>query len=147
MRVTMRIACALLLIALTATAADWVCSGGDALHSGWQKHESALNPDSVKALRLIWKLPLGSSASSPVILGRMVTPRGSVELIYLAAAAGYVFAVDGYFRKVFWKRHIGAAAPTPVIAPAPQGQDEQDDDATQPLRPIYVLGSDGLLQA
>lgn len=140
--------------AALAPAADWLNEGGDAQRSGWQRREEVLTPRSVTGLRLIWKRRLeaaGTPLSAPVMLRRVLTWRGSVELVYVASTSGHVYAVDTDFGRVFWTRRIEAgwrtsAVATPVISPLPAGADE-DDDGPPPPRPLYVLGGSGRLYA
>ncbi len=149
--------CLAALAVCTGAGADWTNRGGDASHSNWQRRETAINPSNAANLQAIWKRPLnGTAFSSPVILGRLVTHRGTVELVFILTNTGDLYAVDGDFGTVFWKRHFDGYrpspcqrdVPTPVLAPAPPNQDEEeDDDAPQPLRPLYVLTTDGRLHA
>lgn len=136
-----------------AWTADWLNQGGDPQRSGWQRREDVLNAESVRGLRLIWKRQLekpGIPLSAPVMVRRVVTYRGSVELVFVASATGNVYAVDTDFGTVFWKRPTEAAnAPsvaTPVLSPLPDGADE-DDDGPPPPRPLYVLAASGQLYA
>jgi outer membrane protein assembly factor BamB len=131
--------------------ADWLSDRGDPQRSGWQRRERALNPDTVKNLRLLWKRKLQSPSTSltaPTMLGRVVTHRGTAELVFVAGSTA-VYAVDGDFGTLFWKRDLeGASSATPVLAPPAAGFDEdEDDDAPQPLRPLYVMAKDGNLHA
>jgi outer membrane protein assembly factor BamB len=101
-------------------------------------------------LKIIWKAKLaGAAFSSPVILGRLVTHRGTVELVFVLSSSGYLYAVDGDFGKIFWTRRLASfrnQPPTPVLAPpAPDYNEEEDDDVPQPLRPLYALSGDGRL--
>ena len=96
------------LLLLLLLGADWLNEGGDALRRNAQPLEREITPATAAGLKLIWKRKLGEGAglSSPVILGRLITYRGTVELIYVASADGHVYAVDGDFGKVFWTRAV-----------------------------------------
>lgn len=138
---------------ILAWTADWLNQGGDPQRSGWQRREDVLNAGSVKGLRLIWKRQLekpGTSLSAPVMLRRVVTYRGSVELVFVASASGAVYAVDTDFGTVFWKRRTEAAnavsVATPVLSPLPASADE-DDDGPPPPRPLFALAASGRLYA
>ena len=134
-------------------AADWLNEGGDARRRNVQPLERAITPARVGGLKLIWKQKLGDGAglSSPVIMGRLITYRGTVELVFVAAADGRVYAVDGDFGKIFWTRRleVGAArcgaVATPGLAPIAPGVDP-DEDVEQPTRPLFVVSADGVLQ-
>lgn len=144
------VVCGAMACAAAQAVSDWLCEGGDAQGSRWQRNERELNPQSVKKLRLIWKRKLESGAlsSAPVILGRLITYRGTVELVFVATASGEVYAVDGDFGTVFWKRQLKTGAPAsascppaaPVLTPLAAGFDE-DDDGPQPARPLYILSA------
>lgn len=133
-----------------ASSADWLSERGDSQRSGWQKRERALNPGTVKSLRVLWTRRLEStpqSLTAPTILGRTITHRGTVELVFVAGATG-VYAVDGDFGTLFWKRDMQAASIVPVLTPPPPGFDEdEDDDAPQPVRPLYAVSLEGVLHA
>ena len=158
------------LVALTiplAHAADWLSYGGDPQRTGWQKREKSLNAGNVHELKLLWErqLATGSKAvnslTSPVLLGPIITHRGIKELVFVAGSSDNVYAVDADLGRLFWERHIDSAAEpdrksklpcgagltaTPVIGP-PQAATVNDDDGegSTPLRPLYVLSSDGRL--
>ncbi|MDQ6701387.1 MAG: hypothetical protein M3Z36_14505 [Acidobacteriota bacterium] len=161
---------ALLFLAIPpARAADWLTYGGDPQRSGWQKREKDLNPGNVHELKLLWKrqLDAGSNAAnsltSPVLLGPIITHRGIKELVFVAGSSDIVFAVDADLGRLFWERHIESEAgtdrkstspcaagltATPVIGP-PQVATVNDDEGegSTPLRPLYVLSSDGRLHS
>ena len=156
------------LLALTyalAHAAEWLSYGGDPQRSGWQRREKDLNTVSVRGLKLLWKRQLDNqskglnSLTAPTLLGPIFTHRGVKELVIIAGASDNVYAVDADLGRVFWKRHLDGTAPqdphaewpcgagltaTPAIAP-PASKIQNDDEASTPLRPIYVLSSDGRL--
>ena len=142
------------LFALSLQAADWLNEGGDAHRRNFQPLERELTPASVPNLKLTWKLKLGHKAnlSSPVILGRLITYRGTVELVFVSSSDGHVYAVDADFGKVFWTRALESEAPrctvpaTPALTPNPPDVDPDSDDP-QPPRPLYVLGADAMLHA
>src|SRR5579872_5951830 len=125
-----------------AHGADWLCYGGDPGGSGWQRHEKALNPTTVKGMQLLWKRQLGNqskglnSLTAPVMLGPIFTHRGVKELVFIAGASDNLYAVDADLGRIFWTRHFdSAAAPdqtakwpcgagltaTPALAPPPAG--------------------------
>ena len=150
-----------------ARAADWPTYGGDAQRSGWQKREKDLNTGNVHELTLLWKRQLDNqskgwnSLTSPVLLGPIITHRGIKELVFVASSSDNVYAVDADLGRLFWKRHIDSpAAPdrkssapcgsgltaTPVIGPPQAAPVNQDDtEPSTPVRPLYVLSSDGRL--
>src|SRR5438552_15466658 len=38
--------------------ADWLTDGGDPQRTAWQRHETILTRDTVKTMRLLWKIKL-----------------------------------------------------------------------------------------
>ncbi len=128
-------------------------AGGDAQHSRHQRREREISPSSVAQFQLLWKHSGGATLSAPVILGRLITYRGSVELIFVVSAKGEVWAIDGDFGRVFWRRQLEVAVhrcadalpPAPAFAPSGLSEEAEDDDGPQALRPLYVLTLDGRL--
>lgn len=156
---TRRLRALLLLYAIgyePGFTADWPSSRGDPQRTGWQRRELTLTSGNVGRLRLLWKWKVEGARglAAPTILGRMITHRGTVELVFVAGVSGDVVAIDGDFGTVFWKRRLAVAEaiagcaplapPVPVLAPGAAGE-EADDDAQQPLRPLHVLTVDGRL--
>lgn len=152
--VGMTVARAFVLFTVTLQAADWLNEGGDAHQRNFQALERELTPASVPALKLIWKRKLGEQArlSSPIIMGRLITFRGTVELVFVTSSDGHVYAVDGDFGKVFWDRKLDSQSDvcrnpaTPALTPNPPDVDP-DDDGEQPKRPLYVLAPDAMLHS
>ena len=150
----MAVARIFIFLAVSLRAADWLNEGGDATQRNFQALERELTPASVSGLKLIWKRKLGDGArlSSPVIMGRLITYRGTVELVFVSSSDGHVYGVDGDFGKIFWTRHVESAAAvcpvpaTPALTPNPPDVDP-DDDGPQPRRPLYVQAPDAMLHS
>ncbi len=144
---------------LVGYSAEWLTRGGDAQRSGWQRREKHLNMETVKGLKLLWKKQLagGTAAAtaltSPVMLGNIITHRGIKELVFVADVSDNFYAVDTDLGRVFWKRHFDVAldarpscAPGLTAAPViTYVRTNEEDDWSTPLRPIYILASDGSL--
>ncbi len=149
--------------------ADWLQYGGDPQRSGWQRRDRFLNVGNASQLKLLWKRKLDNrsrgmnSLSAPTLLGPIVTHRGIKELVLIAGASDNFYAVDADLGRLFWNIHfdtVPAASAgkwpcgagltaAPAIAPAPpvpgKSAKPDDDEGTTPLRPLYVLSSDGNL--
>ncbi|MEO8026133.1 MAG: PQQ-binding-like beta-propeller repeat protein [Bryobacteraceae bacterium] len=161
-----RIAACLGTVALPSLAADWLSARNDAEGTGWQRYGTSISTRSAHDLKLLWKLKLdnqshgANSLTVPTMLGPIITHRGIKELILIAGASGNLFAVDADKGIIFWKRDFtdtsgqpdtcgkGLTA-TPAIAPQRPGtkirsEDDMDGGST-PLRPFYLVSSDGLL--
>ena len=123
-----------------ASAADWINQGTV------QKDEKQLTVANVHKLKLLWKRPLDSALTSPVMLGPIVTHRGIKELVFVAAASNTLYAVDADLGRVFWTRRFdgpGTLTATPAIAP--YTNPNPNAEWSTPLRPIYVATGDGML--
>jgi outer membrane protein assembly factor BamB len=157
------LAFAALSVLLAGAGPDWLNYGGDPQRSGWQQFEKHINAGNVKDLKLLWKRQLDNqsiglnSLTAPVIIGPIFTHRGIKELVFVAGSSDNVYAVDADLGRLFWKRHIegargacgGGLTSAPVIDPAVllakhiAGNDDVEDP--RPMRPVYVLSSDGTL--
>src|SRR5260370_32453413 len=66
--------------------ADWLTDGGDAQRTGWQQHETVLSTDTIKDMRLLWKIHLDNQPREmhalfpPLIAGRVTTALDSKEV-------------------------------------------------------------------
>jgi outer membrane protein assembly factor BamB len=102
--------------------ADWLTHGGDPQRTGWQKYETAINPESVKGFQLLWKLKLENqqkamySIFEPLIIGRLITNRGFKELAFVAGSSDNIYAVDADLGRILWQRHFDHAADVPQTA-------------------------------
>ena len=137
---TVLLAC---LAILPLSSAEWVTHSGDNQRTGWQKNETAISKDSVKNLKLLWKITLDTKQRSvyslygPLIVERAITDRGFKELAIVAGADNDLFAVDADLGKLFWKKHFewhadvpettqssflcpGGLTAWPVLQPLPQ---------------------------
>jgi outer membrane protein assembly factor BamB len=137
-------------------AADWICAGGNAQHTNWQRNETLLTPTSAKDLKLVWTKKLEGSLTAPVMLGRVVTHKGIKDLLFVASNANDVYAIDPDLGTLFWNRHLEDPAPgtcnggltaAPALAEpeADSDGDDDDNDITFGIRPLYVLASSGKL--
>src|SRR5579863_961939 len=68
---------------------DWSLAGADAGHSGWQKGERNLSPNSIASdFRFLWKIQLGQpeklprTFSEPLLAGQLITEHGFKDLVY-----------------------------------------------------------------
>ena len=118
---TVLLAC---LAILPLSSAEWVTHSGDNQRTGWQKNETAISKDSVKNLKLLWKITLDTKQRSvyslygPLIVERAITDRGFKELAIVAGADNDLFAVDADLGKLFWKKHFEWHADVPETTQA-----------------------------
>ena len=140
--------------------ADWLSDGYDTRRTAWQRDEKILSTDSVKNMKLLWKLQLDNqpremhSLFPPLIVGKVNTPSGPKEIAIEAGVSDNIYAIDVETGKVLWKKHFvstwtppatggrgggilcpGGLTATPVIGPA---------DASGKYT-IYAASWDGML--
>src|SRR5690242_14798472 len=141
----MRRSRALLAITLGSAmcwGADWLTDGFDTKRTAWQRDEKILSTDSVKNMKLLWKLQLDNepremhSLFPPLIVGKVNTPSGPREIAIEAGVSDNIYAIDVEKGTVLWKKHFvntwtpprnggrgggilcpGGLTATPVIAP------------------------------
>ena len=112
------------LAILPLRGAEWVTHSGDIQRTGWQKNETAISKESVKNLKLLWKITLDTKQRSvyslygPLIVERAITDRGFKELAIVAGADNDLFAVDADLGKLFWKKHFDWHADVPETTQA-----------------------------
>ena len=144
-----------------AWGADWLTDGGNPQRTAWQKDEKILSADSVKNMKLLWKLKLDNeprqmhSLFPPLIIGHVEHPerppsRSPIE----TGVSDNIYAIDVEKGELIWKKHFestytppanggGAAAysvpggitATPVIGPT----------GTPGKYTIYAASWDGML--
>lgn len=139
----------LLVAAWTTTAAaqtrpkaNWLTDGGDNQRTSWQRNETLLSPETVKGMRLLWKLQLDNPPRQlhnlfpPLIVSDVRTPAGLKQIGVVAGVSDNVYGIDLDTGTQIWKRHFdstfdesketrapytlcpGGLTATPVIGPA-----------------------------
>src|SRR5688572_28533005 len=109
--------CAFVLYAQRAT--DWMTHSGDPQRTAWQKNETKITKESVKGLKLLWKLKLDNESKAlhslmePLVIGNLITDRGFKELAIVAGSSDNIYAIDTDLGKLFWKRHFDYKSDTP----------------------------------
>lgn len=133
-------AAAFLVLALAARPADWNRIGGDRKRTHRQPHETLLSPATAPQIRRLWTRKVGTNPTPPVILGHLISHRGTVELVFVADSTGKVTAIDGDLGSVFWTRQLPATPCELALAPGPE---TEEDDAYQAPRPLYAATREG----
>src|SRR5947208_15471088 len=101
-----------LVAILPLRGAEWVTHSSDYQRTGWQKNETAISKESVKNLKLLWKITLDTKQRSvyslygPLIVERAITDRGFKELAFVATANNDLVAIDADLGTIFWKKHF-----------------------------------------
>jgi len=151
---------AIALGSVLAWGADWLTDGYDSKRTAWQRDEKILSVDSVKNMKLLWKLQLDNeprqmhSLFPPLIVGSVNTPKGPKQIALETGVSDNLYAIDVEKGEVLWKKHFtstytppanggrgggilcpGGITATPVIAPA----------ATPGKYTVYAASWDGML--
>jgi hypothetical protein len=99
---------------------DWHLTGADAGQNGWQKAESTLAPDSVRAnVKFLWKIQLGhpekgaESFSEPLLAGRLINAQGFKDIVYWSSG-DTLYAVDSELGNLLWKKQFETSGPAPA---------------------------------
>jgi hypothetical protein len=73
--------------------ADWPTDGGDPQRTAWQRDETILTKDTVKDMKLLWKLQLDNQPRQmhnlfpPLIAGNVSTSTGEKEIAVVAGVS------------------------------------------------------------
>jgi outer membrane protein assembly factor BamB len=138
----LRATIAVMIAGVSSWGADWLTDGGNPQRTAWQKDEKILNPESVKEMKLLWKLQLDNqprqmhSLFPPLIVDRVNTTSGPRQILIEAGVSDNIYAIDVEKGEVIWKKHFesnytpppnggrgagilcpGGQTATPVIAP------------------------------
>lgn len=152
---TIRLVTFLGITALLA-GADWTTFGGNAQRDGWAKQESGISKENAKDIKLEWKIQLDNgskelnSLTSPLVVEKLVTPRGFKDAVIVAGASDTVYAIDVDDGKILWQKKFAAA---PSAKPSSGFLCPNSLNATPVIDPqmmhstVYVLASDGTLHS
>ena len=86
---TVLVAC---LVVAPLGGADWVTHSGSNQRDGWQRNETKISKDTLKDLKLLWKIRLETKQRSvyslygPLIVERSITDRGFKEIAFVACS-------------------------------------------------------------
>ena len=141
---------------------DWLTDGGNPQRTAWQKDEKILTLQSVKDMKLLWKLHLDNeprqmhSLFPPLIVDKVNTPNGVRQIAIEAGVSDNIYAIDVEKGEVIWKKHFvstftppanggrgggilcpGGITATPVIAPT----------STPGKYTMYAASWDGMLHS
>ena len=121
--------------------ANWLTDGGDNQRTAWQKNETRISTDSVKNMKLLWKLQLDNQPRQmhnlfpPLIVTDVTTAQGPKEIAVVAGVSDNIYGVDVATGQRLWSRKFdstfveqpggrgggvlcpGGLTATPVIAP------------------------------
>ncbi|PYQ74707.1 MAG: hypothetical protein DMG01_19985, partial [Acidobacteria bacterium] len=107
------------LVVAPLGGADWVTHSGSNQRDDWQRYETKISKDTLKDLKLLWKIRLETKQRSvyslygPLIVERSITDRGFKEIAFVAGANNDLFAVDADLGKLLWQKHFDWHAEIP----------------------------------
>jgi outer membrane protein assembly factor BamB len=100
------------LVVVTVYGSDWPAHSGGNRRDGWQQDETRITKDTLKNLKLLWKVKLEMKQRSvyslfgPLIVERAITDRGFKELAFVATTNNDLVAIDADLGTIFWKKHF-----------------------------------------
>lgn len=118
----------LLILAAVGCAlwgADWLTDGGNVRRDAWQRDEKILSVESVKNMKLLWKLHLDNqpmvmhSLFPPLIIDKVNTPSGIKQIAIEAGSSDNIYAIDVEKGEVIWKKHFDSSYTPPPPPPPP----------------------------
>jgi outer membrane protein assembly factor BamB len=119
MRIIVIAVLALMLLGLTAPAADWLTDGGDVMRTNWQKDERILSTSTAKDIKLLWKIKLDNqprqmhSLLPPLVIGSLQTNSGTKQVVIQAGVSDNVYAIDVATGELLWKRQFDSTFKDP----------------------------------
>ena len=122
--------------AAAVSSYDWLQMNGDPQHSGNNTQETVLGPSNVAGLQLLFQVALPSAADgAPVALSSVVTPSGTLDVLYSTTKAGTLVASDAATGALVWSQpHTGTSSIT------------NSSSAIDPNRLyVYSYGLDGMV--
>jgi len=85
----------------------WTTNSGDQQRTGWQKNETAITKDSVKGLKLLWKLKVDNEPRAlHSLLAPLVVPVTYRNLVIVPGSSDNIYAIDADLGRLAWKRHF-----------------------------------------
>ena len=137
-------------------AASWLTFGGTPQRDGWARAETELCVANVGALKLGWKTQLDNavkemnSLTAPLVVEKLLSPRGFNDAVIVAGASDTLFAVDADTGKLLWQTKFSAEGksrfadsflcPNALNAtPVVEGRSN--------AKTVYAVSSDGKLHA
>jgi hypothetical protein len=126
--VALSLGCSFILLAVAhgqgRGGGAWSTAGGDEQLTGWQKSESQLTRDTVKNMKFLWKIKLGSQPvtepTEPLFGGHTITNYGFKDIAAVLGPANTLTSVDYELGTVLWQRKV--TPPPHAGLPCPSGQ-------------------------
>jgi outer membrane protein assembly factor BamB len=85
----------------------WTTNSADPQRTGWQKNETVITKDSVKDLKLMWKLKVDNEPRAlHSLLQPLVVPVTYRNLVIVPGSSDNIYAIDADLGRIAWKRHF-----------------------------------------
>jgi putative pyrroloquinoline-quinone-binding quinoprotein len=100
-----------------AQLVDWLTDGGDNERTGWNKNEKILTKDTVRNLKLRWKLQTDNqpralhSLMPAIVISQLKTAAGVKQVGIVAGISDNLYAIDVDTGKLLWQKHWTYAPP------------------------------------
>ncbi len=113
------IALAFSVLGGTISWASWLTYGADPQRTGWAVEESLLTKETVKQVKLLWKVKLANeprflnSLTAPLVVNPVYTNHGADEYVVVAGSSDNIFVMNAESGKLVWQKHFENKAPLP----------------------------------
>ena len=90
--------------------ANWLTDGGDPHRNAWQRDETVITKESVKRMKLAWKLRLDNEPRQmhnlfpALIASEVSTAEGSKDIAVVAGISDNLYGIDVQKGALLWKR-------------------------------------------
>src|SRR3981081_1435187 len=95
-----------------AWGAEWPTDGGNSKRTNFQPDEKILNKETVKNLKILWKIKLDNvpqemhSLFPPLIVENVKTNSGPKQIAIEAGISDNLYAIDVATGQILWKKHF-----------------------------------------
>jgi len=97
--------------AAAATTYDWLQFDGNPSHTGNNTQETSITTSNVGTLSQLFRVSLPDTAdSSPVYLRSVSTPKGTIDLVFVATQFGYIIASNARTGAQIWAQQNPAGS-------------------------------------
>ena len=99
--------------------ANWLTDGGDPHKNAWQRHETLITKESVRSMKLAWKVQLDNEPRQmhnlfpPLIVSDVATKEGPRQIAVVAGVSDNLYGIDVERGRQLWKRKFDSAFEEP----------------------------------
>ena len=100
--------------------ANWLIDGGDPQKNAWQRNETLITKESVRSMKLAWKLQLDNQPRQmhnlfpPLIVSDVTTAEGPKEIAVVAGISDNLYGIDAARGTQLWKRKFDSTFVEPT---------------------------------